>query len=52
VRFVAHQGYEPPLTLEHYWEYIEAIGIPLIESDNPGYPLYCMRAGNNAIASL
>jgi hypothetical protein len=52
ITFVAHQGYEPPPTLEHYREYIEAIGILLIESDNPDYPEYCMRAGNNAIASL
>ena len=50
ITFMAHQGYEPPPTLEQYREYIEAIGIPLIESDNPDYPLYCMKAGNNAIA--
>jgi len=50
ITFLAHQGYEPPPTLEQYREYIEAIGIPLIESDNPDYPSYCMKAGNNAIA--
>jgi hypothetical protein len=50
ITFLAHQGYEPPPTLEQYREYIEAIGIPLIESDNPDYPLYCMKAGNNALA--
>jgi hypothetical protein len=52
ITFVAHQGYEPPPTLEHYREYIEMIGIPLIESDNPSYPSYCMKAGHNALASL
>jgi hypothetical protein len=50
ITFLAHQGYEPPPTLEQYREYIETIGIPLIESDNPDYPSYCMKAGNNAIA--
>ena len=50
ITFLAHQGYEPPPTLAQYREYIEAIGIPLIESDNPDYPSYCMKAGNNAIA--
>jgi hypothetical protein len=52
ITFLAHQRYEPPATLEQYREYIETIGIPLIESDNPDYPSYCMKGGNNAIAFL
>jgi hypothetical protein len=34
-------------TLELYQEYLEAIGIPLIEADNPNYPDYCMRAARS-----
>ncbi len=49
ITFLAHQGYEPPPTLEQYREYIKTIGIPLIESDNPDYPSYCMKAGNNVM---
>ena len=50
ITFLTHQGYEPPATLAHYHEYIEVIGIPLIEADNPEYPEYCMWAGEIAIS--
>ncbi|MGB5963562.1 MAG: hypothetical protein WBG73_23195 [Coleofasciculaceae cyanobacterium] len=50
IRFLAQQGYQPPPTFEQYREYIELIGIPLIEADNPDYPGYCMKAAGNAIA--
>jgi hypothetical protein len=49
ITFLAHQGYQPPPTLEQYCEYIEMIGISLIESDNPDYPNYCMKAANNVM---
>ncbi|MBE9039370.1 hypothetical protein IQ235_00985 [Oscillatoriales cyanobacterium LEGE 11467] len=44
IHFVGEKGYEAPPTLAQYREYIEAISIPLIESDNPDYPEYCLRA--------
>lgn len=44
ITYCVEQGYSPPCTLEQYHEYIDAIGIPLIESDNPNYPDYCFRA--------
>jgi hypothetical protein len=49
ITFLAHQGYQPPPTLEQYREYIEMIGIPLIESNNLDYPGYCMKAAGNAM---
>lgn len=49
ISFVSKQGYEAPPTLEQYQEYIEAIGIPLIESQNPNYPGYCLQASSRAI---
>jgi len=50
ITFLAHQGYQPPPTLEQYREYIELIGIPLIEADNPDYPGYCMKAAGNVMS--
>ena len=44
ISYCVEQGYSPPCTLAQYHEYIEAIGIPLIEADNPNYPDYCFRA--------
>ncbi len=44
ITYCVEQGYSPPCTLSQYHEYIEAIGIPLIEADNPKYPDYCFRA--------
>ncbi len=44
ITYCIEQGYRPPCTLSQYHEYIEEIGIPLIEADNPHYPDYCFRA--------
>ncbi len=44
ITYCLEQGYSPPCTLSQYHEYIEAIGIPLIEADNPNYPDSCFRA--------
>jgi hypothetical protein len=44
ITFAIERGYSALPTLGQYREYIEAIGIPLIESDNPDYPGYCLRA--------
>ena len=44
ITFLSEQDYRLPCTLSQYHEYIEAIGIPLIEADNPRYPEYCLQA--------
>ncbi|MEA5536804.1 hypothetical protein [Crocosphaera sp. XPORK-15E] len=44
ITFLVERGYSQPCTLSQYHEYIDAIGIPLIEADNPNYPDYCFRA--------
>lgn len=49
INFLFEEGYEPPLTLEQYQEYIKAIEIPLIESQNPNYPSYCLQATSQAM---
>jgi hypothetical protein len=50
ITFVSEKGYPAPPTLGQYREYIEAIGIPLIERDNPDYPGYCLRAIEQVMA--
>lgn len=51
ITFVTEKGYPAPPTLAQYREYIEAIGIPLVESDNPDYPGYCWRAIDRVMAA-
>ena len=50
ISYLTQRGYQPPPTQAHYREYIDALAIPLIESDNPDYPDYCLRAAR-AVAS-
>lgn len=49
ITFLSEEGYEPPPTLEQYHDYIETIEIPLIESQNPNYPGYCLQATSQAM---
>lgn len=46
--YVAERGYDAPPTLEQYCEYVQFLGLPLIELDNPDYPEYCYRAALNS----
>ncbi|CAD5988519.1 hypothetical protein PCC9214_05400 (plasmid) [Planktothrix tepida] len=49
ISFLSEEGYEPPPTLKQYQEYIKTIEIPLIESQNPNYPGYCLQATSQAM---
>lgn len=52
IHFLSELGKQPPPSLAQYHEYVQVIGIPLIEAGNPNYPDNCWRAAQSVLALL
>lgn len=52
IHFLSESGKQPPPTLPQYHEYVQAVGIPLIEANNPNYPDNCWRAAQSVLTFL
>jgi len=50
VDWMSDQGFKPgDESLENYRAYAKDIGLPLIEQDNPDYPMWALEAAKNVI---